>query len=324
MDETEEVAASKAGVFGKWKLHFDATTHRYTIRDRQTDELVDTGGIRSTTEYASSMFSAFNPDDALQVMRSTTRTQRYTGLTDDEIKAFWKGNGRHAADLGTLAHAYMERCMNMEMETPGSLFGKEIDAYPEPPQPRCEDYAAISQIIPEQLRDTSGIAIRRETPVAFFKYVKCLGYKPLYAELMMYDHEMCISGTVDAVFQHGETGDVWIVDWKRRKEFKLPDVYSVKGTFGTPAESLFSSHYSMACLQLNIYRGIILRSSILGAAKVVRLSIVSIHPMLVDTPADAMDKSLTSGQHTPELYSLHDIPIDDLLVNAIVVHRRSR
>jgi len=345
---------TREGVFGGMLLRFYADEyedqHEYEVRDAATGERLDATGLVSATEYAHSLFPAFDPDAALKKMNATTHAIKYRGMSDEQIKRYWKLNGQHAAELGTAAHAYLETCMCMEISDPGSLFGKDASAYPVPPEPRPEDFSSIGIAggAPDGLRDASGIAILACSAAEFFgREVSGAGYFPAAAEMMLYDPETRISGTVDAAFVHAETGGIWLVDWKRRLEFEGPNCFSERGAVGTPGMAYYSCRQTLAAFQLNTYRGIVLKTpgeaeriSALGIRcdapvgrgnppppRVDRLSIVSVHPNIASrvyatrisqssAPTDVCSQDLS-------LYELYDIEPDDSLFAVIAAHRKA-
>ena len=292
---------SKRSEFGQWIIEF--VPHTYTISKRETGERLVLNGLLSVTTYIASLFPGFEPQAALNVMSSTTRNMKYTDLTDKEIAAYWKRNGEHASKLGTKAHAYIEQCMSIEMANPGSLFGKPVELYPVMPRPLLDAYTDISPRMPQDLCDADGTILKRDTISSFFGVMANMRYTPILAETMMYDDEMCLCGTVDAVFRNIVDGDIWIVDWKRRKEYKEPDRFSKYGFPGTPAANMKSCHVAYARFQLNIYRGMLVRANVIDGTKVKRMSIVSVHP------------------YAQEGFQIHDVEIDDALLAAVVQHR---
>jgi hypothetical protein len=228
-------------------------------------------------------------------MRFATRQERYAGLTDEEILLKWKYDGTRAADLGTAMHAIIE-----EM----TLARIEKGVY-------SDNSTIISDIV-----DGDTVVVHGEHLRALFAYLDSQGMIPLSVEKPVFDPDLLMAGMTDAMFQEWDTGDLYLYDWKRRKEFTTYNPFN-KGLPGTPAAGLTKSHQTSAMFQLNIYADILRRgeNTIVDAMR-----ICSIHPesgVRVDTIP--LNPSLTHAVASHRLNQLYDSRMSRNPQEAVVV-----
>jgi len=172
----------------------------------------------SCTTWVKSFFEKFNPDEVIDKMMSSDKwpTNKYFGMTKPAIKALWSESGKKAAAFGTSMHKYIEEFYN----------GKDFP----------EEY-------PVEL--TYFMAFYLDHPEL----------TPFRTEMMIYDEDIRICGSVDMLFRN-EDGTFSIYDWKFSKEIQTHS-YGKKG-LGPLAHmnDCNTTHYS---LQLNVYREILER-----------------------------------------------------------------
>jgi hypothetical protein len=255
--------------------------HRYIIRRASDGSIFEPayGRIMSVTKYIESLFPLFNAEQVVLKMRETTRLQKYRGLSNKEILCKWKFDGERAAELGTAMHAVIEELTNDRINKGVYIDGSSV----------------ISDIV-----NGDAVVVRGEHLRALFDYLDAQGMIPIAAEKALFDEEMLMAGTTDALYSKWDTGQIYLYDWKRRKEFTRFDQWN-KGLPDTPAEGMSKSHLTSATFQLNIYAAILKRGE--GTA-VDALRVATIHP--------------EGGVRVDE------IRLDYKLMQSIVKHRREQ
>jgi ATP-dependent exoDNAse (exonuclease V) beta subunit len=173
---------------------------------------------KSCTTWIKSFFEKFNADEIIDSMMQSDQwsKNKYFGMTKPEIKTLWNENGKKAAEFGTSMHKHIEEFYN----------GKEL---------------------PE----------KDIVELAYFKnfYTDHPELIPFRTEMMIYDEDIRICGSVDMLFLN-EDGTLNIYDWKFSKEIQTHS-YGKKGLGPlTHMNDCNTSHYS---LQLNLYREILER-----------------------------------------------------------------
>ena len=91
------------------RVHFEEKAHIYTIRGCEQTEFT------SVTTWIHKLFPAFDADKIISKMmsgRKWNETNKYWGMTPDQIKQSWDTNRDEAARLGTNLHARIEEFMN--------------------------------------------------------------------------------------------------------------------------------------------------------------------------------------------------------------------
>lgn len=168
----------------------------------------------SVTSFIHQFFEEFNADKIIEKfydMWQTNPNSPYFGLTPEEIKEAWRLNGKRASELGTQLHKDIEQYYNGEEVNNDTLEFKHF----------LEFYKDHSHLI------------------------------PLRQEWMVFDEELELAGSIDAIFKDGD--DIVIVDWKRSKAIKeqSPDC----GRY--PLTHLPNANFWHYSLQLNIYKAIL-------------------------------------------------------------------
>jgi len=173
---------------------------------------------KSCTSWLKAFFEKFNPDTIIDKMMSspTWESSKYFGMSKKEIKDGWSENGKRAAAFGTSMHKCIEDFYN----------GKELPV----------------ELTPEL-----------EYFVQF--YQDHIHLTPFRTEMMIYDEDIRICGSVDMLFQN-EDGTFSIYDWKFSKEIQTHS-YGKKGLF--PVEHLNDCNTVHYTLQLNMYCAILER-----------------------------------------------------------------
>ena len=170
----------------------------------------------SCTTWTKSFFEKFNSDEIIDTMMSSEKwpKNKHFCMTKPDIKALWSENGKKAAEFGTSMHKHIEEFYN----------GKEL---PE------KDIIELT----------------------YFKnfYTDHPELVPFRTEMMIYDEDIQICGSVDMLFLN-EDGTLNIYDWKFSKEIQSHS-YGKKGLGPlSHMNDCNTTHYS---LQLNLYREIL-------------------------------------------------------------------
>lgn len=79
-------------------------------------------------------------------------------------------------------------------------------------------------------------------------------YQIIATELIIYDEELEIAGTIDCILYEKEKKEFYIVDWKTNKEIKTENKYA---KLFTPFENLDDCNYNKYSIQTSIYRMIL-------------------------------------------------------------------
>jgi hypothetical protein len=172
---------------------------------------------KSCTTWLKSFFAKFDPDAVIENMMNSPNWEmsKYYGMTKQEIKQGWSENGKRAAEFGTSMHKHIEEFYN----------GKDLP-----------------DLTPEL-----------ESFVKFYEDHSHL--TPFRTEMMIFDEDIRICGSVDMLFQN-DNGTYSIYDWKFAKEIQTYS-YGKKGLF--PLEHLNDCNTVHYTLQLNLYRVILER-----------------------------------------------------------------
>jgi len=173
---------------------------------------------KSCTTWLKSFFEKFNPDAVIEKMMESRNWEnsRYFAMSKQEIKNSWSENGKRAAAFGTQMHKHIEEFYN------GSELPKDLT-------PELHSFIQF--------------------------YMDHMDLIPFRTEMMIYDEDIRICGSVDMLFQN-EDGTFSIYDWKFAKEIQTQS-YGKKGLY--PFQYLNDCNTVHYSIQLNIYREILER-----------------------------------------------------------------
>lgn len=128
---------------------------------------------------------------------------KYSGMSGDEVRAFWKKNNENAMKLGTRMHERIQTWYD---------FG-------------ADDWAAKAT---RWDGETAFSLIEERTKFEMFeKHRLSLRWEPWRAEWIVFDEVAEIAGMIDMVFQCPD-GTFAVVDWKRSKELNAAAGRQVK------------------------------------------------------------------------------------------------
>jgi hypothetical protein len=261
--------------FGAWHVLLREKDHSYRVWYRESGAEI-TEPFVGVTSFAESMFPQFDADGVLSRMRQKTRTVKYKGLSNSQIKQKWKAIGDTAACLGTQMHSVME----VLLSRPGP-YQRNFHV----PRPRICAHGFHTGVDGVVAEDAHVHALLEEMER------RCL--VPIALEQCVYIPQLRMTGTIDAIFRNSGTGRLEIWDWKRRPEFTTGNNFDEYGLPETAAAGMPKCHLSSAAIQLHLYREAWRREMGEAAAE---LHIVSIHPSLptfIDHPIP-IDEALTT------------------------------
>ncbi len=127
------------------------------------------------------------------------------------------------------------------------------------------------------------------------------GWRAYRVEWRLYDEQLRIAGTIDALFYNDARGEFMLLDWKRTPKFWYSVPWWSQPTGHGPCADVPNSQIARYGLQLNIYAWLLRRRY--GIAVDDRIALVRFHPQ--DQRAE-----------------LHRLPRCPLLVNHILQWRR--
>ena len=195
-------------------------------------------GYTSVTTWNHHHFSKFEGDKIIEnILKSPKMTDpnyKYYGMTKEDILKSWDKNRDSASGAGTKTHYNIE-CYYNELEV-------------------LDDSVEFQY---------------------FKKFVKDFPELKAYrTEWCVYYEEVKLSGSIDMIFQHSETGEFYIYDWKRSKGIEYESYYNKFAI--TPCIShLPDTNYWHYSLQLNVYRKILQDKYNM---KIAGLFLVVLHP----------------------------------------------
>ena len=234
-------------------IRFQEEGHKYTIL---TDIDIK---YTSCTTWNHTHFAKFDSDAIIASMMSGKNwnpSNKYWGLTADQIKQQWASSGTAAARAGTQMHYEIECFINgSSSQIPQILPNKYthqdlLNLYQETQQERGVEWDFFLQFV----RDTPHLV-------------------PYRTEWLIYDEQVKISGSIDMVYENQEDGTLAIYDWKRCKAI-------AKNGFNKWATTECISHLPDSnfwhyALQLNTYKTILERNY---GKRVSAMYLVRLHP----------------------------------------------
>lgn len=240
-------------------LQFDEPTHKYSIT-------TDPGSTyTSVTTWNHSHFPHFNADEIITKMmkgKNWNASNKYWGLTSQQIKDQWTQNGASVSGAGTSMHFNIECFMN-NPKLEGSYTHKEmVSLYEEEKE--------------QQEQNQKGLEEKEEPPewTYFIQYAKAFpDLKPYRTEWMIYHEELKLAGSIDMVYENPD-GSLMIYDWKRCKDIAKSNSFN-KYAVTECINNLPDTNYWHYSLQLNTYKAIIEAKY---GKKVTSLYLVRLHP----------------------------------------------
>ena len=203
-------------------ITFDEGPHVYTIFKTEADKNNNVNGTSkytSVTTWNHSHFDHFDADKIIKNMMNSKNwpTNKYYGMTVDEIKGAWDKNRDEAASAGTKMHF-------------------DIECY----------YNKV---------DVENLSIEFQYFKNFVNDFPELNKRPYRTEMIVFHEELELAGSIDMIFER-EDGRLDIYDWKRCRDIKKTDGWG-KCSHNSIIEHLPDTNYWHYCLQLNTYKAIL-------------------------------------------------------------------
>jgi len=196
------------------------------ITFKENGHIYNVNGVNnftSVTTWVKRKFEKFDADKIIDTMMNSKHweSNKYYGMTKQEIKEAWNTNRDAAASNGTNMHKMFEDYYNQE---PMHYYNSETIEY---------------KYFSEFIKDHSHL-------------------KPYRTEWMIYDEQMKIAGSIDMVYLN-EDGTLSIYDWKRCKSIDKTNPYN-KFSIDLKYNYLPDTNYWHYTLQLNMYKTILERN----------------------------------------------------------------
>jgi len=235
-------------------ISFYEPTHTYTI-------LNDLGSkYTSVTTLIHTLFEQFNADNIIRKMMLSKKwpTNKYFGMTTQEIKNVWEINRVNAANMGTQLHYLIECFMNLGQFISNNSTNSTNNAH-------SFDFGSynLGQLLqyyfanPQCLDGCKSIDFIVDNDFNYFinfaqKFPNLI---PFRTEWTIYEEDLKLSGSIDMLFKD-EHGKFHIYDWKRSKEIVKTKSWLQFST-SDKISHIPDTNYWHYCLQLNIYKRIL-------------------------------------------------------------------
>lgn len=243
-------------------IRFQEEGHKYTILTDLNSQYT------SVTTWNHSHFAKFDSDAVIASMmkgKNWNPTNKYWGLTADQIKKQWADNGKEVAGAGTQMHYQIECLLGGVSLDPNSLPLKYthrdlLDYY----------FGGNQDVVPPNLGVEGGLC-----PPHFMQFMQDFPHLvPYRTEWLIYDKEVKLSGSIDMVYENQEDGTLSIYDWKRCKSIDKTNGWN-KFAITECISHLPDSNFWHYALQLNTYKTILERNY---GRRVADMYLVRLHP----------------------------------------------
>ena len=240
-------------------LQFEPKWHKYTIKNDKYSKYT------SVTKIIHSMFPQFNPDAVIKKMmagKNWNESNKYWGMTPDEIKTQWKSGGEKQSGAGTSLHEDIEAFMNQWLvDEDDNLI-------------HSTHQLLLDSFLEDQEYDDAIVKNDSEEFTFFLDFVRINNHlKPYRTEWMIYHEDIKLAGSVDMTYVNDD-GSIDIYDWKRCKDITGENSF---GEFGISPVTQHLPHCNFwhYSLQLNVYKAILEDKY---GIKVRNLYLVKLHP----------------------------------------------
>jgi ATP-dependent exoDNAse (exonuclease V) beta subunit len=204
------------------RITFDEGPHIYTISmyDRKNNKLYGDSSFTSVTTFVHSHFEKFDADLIINKMMKSDKwiLSKYYGMTKQEIKDSWELNRIEASSAGTKLHRDIELYYNHIQINNDSI-----------------EYNFFLDFEKERIQ---------------------LGLIPYRTEMMIFDEEYKLAGSVDMLYKCSD-GTYQIYDWKRCKQIKKQNYWRKSKTM--EINHIPDCNFWHYTLQLNTYKKILER-----------------------------------------------------------------
>jgi len=212
----------------------------------------------STTTWVHQFVQEFDADSIIHKIisgKNWNQTNKYWGLSPEQIKLQWANNGKSSSELGTNMHFQIECFMNT-----CPLYDYQQNEFDYTHQDLLDCY------------DHDNNHSSKEWTY-FLQFVKNLpDLVPFRTEWLIFHEDIKISGSIDMVYKNDDNS-LSIYDWKRCKSIDKNNNWNK--FMKPPLNHLPDTNYWHYALQLNIYK-MILESKYQQTVK--ELFLVQLHP----------------------------------------------
>jgi hypothetical protein len=193
-------------------IEFDEPTHKYSVNG--TSE-----GWISCTGFLHMFFPHFDPDVTIRKMMRSPKwpTNKYYGMTAEQIKAQWNASGKEASEAGTAMHLGIE------------MFHNGADSLIEPAVKDTKEWQYFQNYWKECGEDL----------------------EPYRTEWEVWSEEHKLAGSIDMIYRKKSNGKFVVYDWKRSKDIKTTNDFE---SGHPPVDHLPNTNYWHYTLQLNVYK----------------------------------------------------------------------
>lgn len=239
-------------------LVFDEPSHKYTILTDPDSKYT------SVTTWNHSHFPHFDADKIIKKMMKGSKwnpSNKYWGLTPDQIKQQWADNASAVSGAGTDMHFDIECFMNQDL----------VD---EEDNPHSYTHADLLEIYDDEQNQGIPPPNLSEEWQYFLQFVRAFPHlKPYRTEWMVYHEELKLAGSIDMVYENPD-GTLAIYDWKRAKEISKVNGFK-ESAITECIHHLPNTNYWHYSLQLNTYKAILEQKY---NKKITDLYLVRLHP----------------------------------------------
>ena len=236
-------------------IHFYEDGHKYEI------DIDPNTKYTSVTTWNHYHFPKFDAESVIKNMmkgRNWNPTNKYWGMTPEEIKKMWSNNGASVSQSGTDLHADIECFMNNPHLSP--------------------NYTHLS-LLNEYLQNHN----HTNTSVEWQYFIQFVEHHPhlipYRTEWMIYDEDIKIAGSIDMIYENPD-GTLSIYDWKRCKNIIMTSDFK-KYALNPLIKHIPDTNYWHYTLQLNTYKRILENKY---GKTIKELFLVRLHP-------DALEKT---------------------------------
>ena len=249
-------------------IRFQEEGHKYTILTDLNSQYT------SVTTWNHSHFPHFDADAVIASMmkgKNWNSSNKYWGLTAEQIKKQWADNGKEVAGLGTQMHYEIE-CYLVGGGTPPMTPNADL----RPPQTPLDPNSLPLKYTHRDLLDyysacNGGVS----PPTNFMSFLQDYPHLvPYRTEWLIYDDNVKMSGSIDMVYENVEDGTLSIYDWKRCKSIDKTNGWN-KFAITECISHLPDSNFWHYSLQLNTYKTILERNY---GKRVADMYLVRLHP----------------------------------------------
>jgi hypothetical protein len=280
-------------------IRFQEEGHKYTILTDLNSQYT------SVTTWNHSHFPHFDADAVIASMmkgKNWNSSNKYWGLTAEQIKKQWADNGKEVAGLGTQMHYEIECFLVGGVPPPMTPLGGQS-----PPQtpnnsskelpldpnslvggltPPSNPHSLPLKYTHRDLLDYYGGQAPKGSdtpptigglcpPTHFMSFLQDYPHLvPYRTEWLIYDDTVKMSGSIDMVYENVEDGTLSIYDWKRCKSIDKTNGWN-KFAITECISHLPDSNFWHYALQLNTYKTILERNY---GKRVADMYLVRLHP----------------------------------------------